>query len=104
MFGEAIERCRTLFADASAAPGGGLLLINKRDAWMHNSWFANLERLKRGGRTNNPLGIHPDDAAALGVSDDDMVVVASEHGQIDAVIELDDDLMRGVVSMVHGWG
>ena len=30
--------------------------------------------------------------------------MASAHGEIDAVVEVDDDLMDGVVSMVHGWG
>ena len=54
-----------------------------RDAWMHNSWFANVARMKRGGRTANPLCMHPDDAAALGLADGDAVRVTSDHGAID---------------------
>ncbi len=103
-FTDAIERCHRLFDEASAETRDGRLrLIHKRDAWMHNSWFANVSRMKRGGRTDNPLGIHPDDAAASGLDDGDPVVT-SDHGEVHTVVEYDADLMRGVVSMVHGWG
>lgn len=71
---------------------------------MHNSWFANVPRMKRGGRTTNPLGMHPDDAVARHLADGDAVSITSDHGSIEAVVELDAELMPGVVSMVHGWG
>jgi formate dehydrogenase len=71
---------------------------------MHNSWFSNVARMKRGGRVTNPLGMHPDDAQARGLSDGDAVSITSDHGSIDATVELDHELMPGVVSMVHGWG
>jgi anaerobic selenocysteine-containing dehydrogenase len=106
-FAEAIERCHRLFAETSAevaAPDAPLRLIHKRDAWMHNSWFANVPRMKRGGRTSNPLSMHPADAAAQGLADGDAVLVTSRHGEVATTVELDDDLMPGVVSMVHGWG
>ncbi len=104
-FADAIERCHRLFDETSAElVGGGLRLITKRDAWMHNTWFANVARMKRGGRTTNPLSMHPDDAAERGLADGAAVVVTSAHGQIEAVLEHDPDLMRGVVAMVHGWG
>lgn len=104
-FDAAIVRCEELFADAEAAATAGTLhLIHKRDVWMHNSWMANLERMHRGGRTANPLGMDPDDAQRLGLGDGDDVVVTSEHGEVTATVEFDDSLMPGVVSMVHGWG
>jgi len=106
-FAEAIERCHRLFAETSeevAAPDAPLRLIHKRDAWMHNSWFANVPRMKRGGRTSNPLSMHPSDAATQGLADGDAVLVTSHHGEVATTVELDDDLMPGVVSMVHGWG
>lgn len=107
-FAEAIERSHRLFAEVSAAladgPSDQLLLIHKRDAWMHNSWFSNLERMKRNGRTGNPLGMHSGDAARLSLVDGQTVAVTSEHGEIEAVVQIDDQLMPGVVSMVHGWG
>lgn len=104
VFAEALDRAHRLFEEHDPSSGGPLLLIHKRDAWMHNSWFANLERMKRRGRTTNPLGMHPDDAARLGLAGGEPVTVTSEHGEIAAMLELDDDLMPGVVSMVHGWG
>ena len=104
-FGDALQRCQRLFDDAVAeVGGGGLRLIHRRDPWMHNSWFANVARMKRGGRTTNPLSMHPGDAVALGLADGDAVLVASAHGEIATVVEHDDELMAGVVSMVHGWG
>jgi anaerobic selenocysteine-containing dehydrogenase len=48
--------------------------------------------------------MHPDDAAARGLADGEEVVVTSAHGEVETTIELDAELMPGVVSMVHGWG
>ena len=107
-FAEALERSHVLFDEGRAGAvrraDGELLLIHKRDAWMHNSWFANVERMKRNGRTGNPLGMRTEDAARLALVDGSSVIVASAHGEIESVIQIDDDLMEGVVSMVHGWG
>ena len=102
-FAGAIDRCRDLFAEV-ARDGDRLRLIHGRDPWMHNTWFANLPRMKRGGRTSNPLCVSPVDAAALGLTTGDRVLVASDHGEVAADIAVDDELMPGVVSMVHGWG
>lgn len=108
IFGDAIERCHQLFeeglAGADRRADGELLLIHKRDQWMHNSWFSNLERMKRKGRERNPLGITSADAARLALTHGDIVEVASAHGCIESTVDIDDDLMPGVVSMVHGWG
>ena len=103
-FAEAIERCAVIFEALAAEPAGQLKMITKRDQWMHNSWFANLERMKRSGRTLNPLGINPADAAAHGVADGDEATLSNEWGAIDVVVRLDEDLLPGVVSLVHGWG
>lgn len=102
-FADAFVRCRALF-DEMLRERGTLRLIHGRDPWMHNTWFSNLPRMKRGGRTTNPLAIHPSDAAGLGLTTGDQVVVASPHGSVEASVALDDDLMPGVVWMVHGWG
>jgi anaerobic selenocysteine-containing dehydrogenase len=71
---------------------------------MHNSWFSNVESLKRGTRSNNPLDVHVDDATRLGVADGDRVVVRSDWGEIEATVRLDDAVRPGVVSIEHGWG
>lgn len=104
-FAAAIDRCTALFDETRAElDDGRLRLIHRRDAWMHNTWFANLPRMKARGRTTNPLALHPDDAARLGITDGDAVTVTSAHGEVTAAVELDEALMPGVVSMVHGWG
>jgi anaerobic selenocysteine-containing dehydrogenase len=104
-FTAALERSHDLFAETARSLGDGRLrLIHRRDVWMHNSWFANVERMKRNGRTTNPVSLHPADAARLGIDEGQAVTVTSEHGRVETVAEIDDALMPGVVSMVHGWG
>jgi anaerobic selenocysteine-containing dehydrogenase len=104
-FAGAIDRCHRLYEETrQEVSSGRLRLIHRRDAWMHNSWFANVARMKRGGRTTNPLSMHPVDAERLGLDDGDQVLVASDHGEVATVVERDGALMPGVVSMVHGWG
>lgn len=102
-FAGAISRCRDLFTEAEAG-GDGLRLIHRRDPWMHNTWYANLPRMKRSGRTSNPVSVSPADAASLGLVDGDSVLVTSDHGEVATAVAIDDELMAGVVSMVHGWG
>ena len=89
---------------AAADSSGQLRLISRRDTRMHNSWFSNVESLKRGVRSDNPLEVHPDDGARLGVGDGDRVVVRSDWGEIEATVRLDDAVRRGVVAIEHGWG
>jgi anaerobic selenocysteine-containing dehydrogenase len=38
------------------------------------------------------------------VGDGDEATLSNEWGAIDVVVRLDDDLLPGVVSLVHGWG
>lgn len=103
VFADALDRAEAIFHElVNEAPG--LKLITRRDLFMHNSWFANVESMKRGQRDRNRLDVHPDDAAARGVADGDRVRVASTHGEVEVEVRLDPDLLPGVVSLVHGWG
>ncbi|MBU6314934.1 MAG: molybdopterin-dependent oxidoreductase [Acidobacteria bacterium] len=104
IFLPALGRCRALFDEARRNGRDVLLLVQKRDTWMHNSWFSNLERMKRNGRTSNPLGMNPTDVDRLGLRDGDAITVTSAHGSVQTTVQADEDLMVGVVSMVHGWG
>jgi anaerobic selenocysteine-containing dehydrogenase len=47
---------------------------------------------------------HPDDAARTGVADGNLARVSSEAGTIEVPVEVSDEMMRGVVSLPHGWG
>lgn len=103
-FGPGIERLAADFESVRSTPAGTFRLIGRRDSRMHNSWYANVESLKRGARSTNPLEVHPDDAATLGVADGDEVVVRSEWGALEAVVRIDDAVRPGVLAMEHGWG
>ncbi len=103
LFEPAIERAESLFSKMSdEAPG--LKLITRREPTTHNSWFANVDARRRGERSGNRLDMHPVDAAACHVADGDLVVLSSDHGQVEVVLRLSDDLLPGVVSLAHGGG
>ena len=110
-----VDCCPALFAIAIAAaarqfderahePPGRLRLITKRDRFMHNSWFHNIDKLKHRERARNYLFMHPDDARRLGLADDAVVRIQSAAGAIELPVRVDDDLMPGVVAATHGWG
>jgi anaerobic selenocysteine-containing dehydrogenase len=46
--------------------------------------------------------VHPDDATAAGLSDDQRLVVRSEHGELTGVAKIDPSIRRGAVSVPHG--
>jgi anaerobic selenocysteine-containing dehydrogenase len=102
-FAEALTNAATIFAELQAEPDG-FKLIHRRDSWMMNSWLRNLPRMQKGGRTTNPLWMHPSDAEGRGVRAGDAVRVFNANGVIEAVVDYDDALMPGVVAMSHGWG
>jgi anaerobic selenocysteine-containing dehydrogenase len=103
-FAPAIERAHELFAELAAEPAGTLKLITRRDAWMMNSWFRNLDRMQRRDPDGNPLWANPADLAARGLADGDKAVASNRWGAVEVVVRADDDLLPGVVSMAHGWG
>jgi anaerobic selenocysteine-containing dehydrogenase len=80
-----------------------LLLIGRRHLRSNNSWMHNSLRLVKG-KDRCTLLMHPEDAAQLGVAGEAMVAVSSRTGRIEVPLELSDEVMRGVVSLPHGWG
>jgi anaerobic selenocysteine-containing dehydrogenase len=56
------------------------------------------------GTRHNPLHVHPDDLGALGLTDDDLVDIESDHGRIRGVVASDSSARPGVVSMTHCYG
>lgn len=103
VFAPALERAHAIFASLRDEPRG-LKLITRRDRWMMNSWFRNLDRMQRGDRDSNPLFMHPDDASERGLVDGAAATVANGNGSVDVVVRFDPELMSGVVAMAHGWG
>lgn len=82
---------------------GSFALIGRRELRSGNSWMHNSERLVRGRRRCTLL-MHTEDAAARGFSDGERVDVRSRTGQVRVELETTDAMMRGVVSLPHGWG
>jgi anaerobic selenocysteine-containing dehydrogenase len=52
----------------------------------------------------NPIWVHPQDMASLGINAGDSVRIATPHDAIFAVVEADDTLRRGVVAIAHAFG
>jgi anaerobic selenocysteine-containing dehydrogenase len=82
---------------------GGLVLIGRRQLRSNNSWMHNLPALVKG-KERCTLHIHPDDAVRLGLADGEPARVSSAAGSLEAPVETTEDIMRGVVSIPHGWG
>ena len=101
-----IERVKSRFLNEAYESNGHLLLIGRRQLRSNNSWMHNSERLVKG----NPLKpqctvlMHPTDAANRDLLDGQKVVVRSRVGSIVLPVEISDEIMRGVVSIPHGWG
>jgi anaerobic selenocysteine-containing dehydrogenase len=78
-------------------------LISRRSKTRFNSIGHPLEKL-REKTTTNPAYIHPDDLAALALSDGDIVEITSPHATIHGVARASDKVRRGIVSMAHAYG
>jgi formate dehydrogenase len=93
-----LERERSLGSDK-------FRLITKRSHRTHNSWTQNIPELTSTAEDqSNTLYMHPDDAAMLGLVDNDIVDVTSQVTTVRLPIRFLADLMRGTVAMAHGWG
>ena len=84
-------------------PDDALVLIGRRHKQDNNSWFHNSARLTRG-RPRHQLLMHPGDLADRGITDGALVEVASRVGAVRVEVAATDDIMRGVVSLPHGYG
>jgi anaerobic selenocysteine-containing dehydrogenase len=94
-----LARCR---AELEVAPAG-MLLIGRRQLRSNNSWMHNVPKLMTG-KPRCTLLVHPDDAERLGLVDGRPVRITSRVGSVVAPVELDPGIMRGVVSLPHGFG
>ena len=94
----------TAAAATGDAPEEGVLrLIGRRDPRTNNSWLHNSRRFVKGPQRCTLL-MHPADAAARGLAEGDVATVTSRAGSVDIAVEPSDEMMRGVVSLPHGWG
>lgn len=84
-------------------PSSSLLLIGRRQLRSNNSWLHNSQRLVKG-KPRCTLLVHPEDAGRLGLASGDTARVSSRAGTVEALVEVSDEVMPGVVSLPHGWG
>jgi anaerobic selenocysteine-containing dehydrogenase len=92
-----------LAARFATAPRDELVLIGRRHVRSNNSWLHNSARLVKGPSRCTVM-IHPDDAKARGLADGALAQVTSRAGSITIPVEVTDAVMRGVISIPHGWG
>jgi len=93
-----------LDAAGAAVPGPDeLLLIGRRHQRDCNSWMHNTDRLTKG-RPRHHLLMHPEDLAERGLAGGTTVAVTSRVGTVEVEVQATDDMMRGVVSLPHGYG
>lgn len=98
-------KLEALAADRERAREDGfdLTLIGRRSTRSNNSWLHNSARLMKGPDRCTAL-LHPDDARDRGVQDGDRVRVSSRVGAIEVPVQVSDEVLRGVVSIPHGFG
>lgn len=84
-------------------PAFPLRLVGLREALSHNSWMHNVPLLMNSKRVL-AARMHPDDAAARGVSDGSMVQIQSHHGEVRVRVRLSEEMTPGTVALPHGWG
>jgi anaerobic selenocysteine-containing dehydrogenase len=94
-----LDRLRTRLAE----PHPPLMLVGRRHLRSNNSWQHNIRTLAKG-KERCVLQVHPDDAAARGLTHGMHATVTSAVGTITAPVEVTDAVMPGVVSLPHGWG
>src|SRR5262249_30805083 len=81
-----VERLRaTLTGNGNGNGRGGgherLRLVGRRDLRSNNSWMHNIEVLVKG-KPRCTVHVHPDDAAAAGVTDGALTRVRSDAGEV----------------------
>lgn len=83
-------------------PTVGLMLVSQRQLRHLNSQLA--DSGTADGRRDAPsIEIHPEDAATYGLGDGDEASVISESGSLHGRIRLDPGLLRGTISVPHGF-
>jgi anaerobic selenocysteine-containing dehydrogenase len=77
-------------------------LIGKRETRRLNTSSANCEELVK--ESTNYIYMSPEDAARVGVGNDDRVEVESAHGKIAIPVRVSDELMPRTVAIPQCWG
>ncbi|XDD51910.1 molybdopterin oxidoreductase family protein [Leptospira sp. WS92.C1] len=98
-----LSRLKKKFEEWSVKNENQFLLIGRRHLRNNNSWMHNMPKLMTG-KNRCTLMIHPEDAESLGIGEEEEVQVESRVGKILIPTEITDEIMKGVVSIPHGFG
>jgi anaerobic selenocysteine-containing dehydrogenase len=98
-----VKDLQRLGADQAVTEVDELLLIGRRHIRSNNSWMHNSHRLVKG-KPRWQLLMHPDDLASHKIDDESQVRIQSRVGEVVTQVLASDEVMRGVVSLPHGWG
>lgn len=90
-------------SNSATRAGFDFRLISRRSKTRFNSIGHPLKKLQEK-TTTNPAYIHPDDIAALGLTEGGIVEITSPHATIHGVVKASDKVRRGLVSMAHAYG
>ena len=99
---EVLNDIQRLLAETSL-PDKGYRLIGRRHVRDNNSWMHNHHRLVKG-KPRCQLLMHPDDVAHEGWQPGAHITISSRVGSIQAELMPSSEVMRGVVSLPHGYG
>lgn len=97
-----LEQPSHLASSAWALEGLNMLLVSRRQHEVYNSVGHRLPALARK-RPYNPVYLHSNDAALIGVENGDRVSIATAKTEVFGQVELADDIRQGVVSVAHGF-
>ncbi len=107
---EIINELREVRAEPVISSGGyepdedfAFRLILYRIKEVYNTQGQNLPSLQ-AKRPFNPLLMNPKAMEKLGVKDDEIVIVDSGFGTVEAIVEATEDLKPDVVGLAFGWG
>jgi anaerobic selenocysteine-containing dehydrogenase len=94
-----LKECDTAREDGSYAH----TLVVRRIRETMNTAYRALPAIARR-RRYNPAFLHPDDLKSQGSEAGDAVEIISPHGSIPAIVEADETVRPGAVSMTYGYG
>jgi anaerobic selenocysteine-containing dehydrogenase len=86
-----------------AQPVPDMVIVGRRDVRSNNSWMHNLPILAKGPFRCTAL-VNPADAQRLGLANGALARISNRGRSIEAQVQISDEMMRGVVSLPHGWG
>ncbi len=77
-------------------------IITRRELRAINSWMHNFNSIRSG--STNHVYINPDDAAELGLTENDLAEISTSHAAIKVPVRVSDEVMKKTIALVHGWG